>query len=177
MSWKIPAAVGGVLALGAAAVVALNLPGAHGGFGGPALNIAVVAPEEPPVTEGEVMGVGDLVDGYEHQPIAPAPQTDVDPLPTAWLEDGGDEDRGPARVSDERRFEGGGRPYVSSAEEFDPGPRDRGPLDFGFDDPRPDYGAARRERRERMERRAAEEERRMQAYPSSADLRPSETFY
>lgn len=112
---------------------------------GAGVNIAVVAPREPVPEPGSVMDVGDLADGYSHRGY-PQPADDYAP-PYA---DPGDD------------------PRPRAEPEFAERPRDVGPAPaprperverressrrwpFGFDQPRPDYAAERRERMARME--------------------------
>jgi hypothetical protein len=180
MSWRLPAIAAGAAVLGLSSAAVL-LHGENGGFeGGPGLNVALFTPEPSPIEAGGVMDVGDLVDGYVHRPVAP-PDQGMEVYETAWLPEedyGYRDDYGPVR--DERPYAREPQPEAAPPvrEAFEP-ERERNAWGFGFDDPGPDYAAARRERRERLERRMAEEREwdRTEVYPSSAELRPSETFY
>ena len=118
--------------------------------GGPAVSIAVVDPREPVVTPGGVMDVGEVVDGYEHRPVAQPASHDFVSSEDDWDE--------PLPLPEPRRWR--------SEPELEPEPtpearvivsapqphRDRDRDRFGFDEPQPDYAAQRRERRARMER-------------------------
>lgn len=180
MSWRLPAVAAAAAVLGVSSV-ALIMRGEGDGFeGGPGLNIALFTPEPAPIEAGGVMEVGELVDGYVHRP-APPPDDGMDAWQTAWLPEEDDaswrEDYRPVR--DERPYVRELEPPAPPPETFEP-ERRRNAWDFGFDEPRPDYAAARRERRERLEaleRRFAERPPERGVYPSTAHLRPSETFY
>lgn len=128
---------------------------------GPGVNIAVVAPREPVPEPGSVMDVGELADGYSHSDYALRPADD------RWRADVF-EDEPPARVEPEpversRVIES--RPDPAPApvivERRQPPPERRWP--FGFDQPRPDYAAERRERQARLDvERRRENERRFE---------------
>lgn len=141
---------------------------------GPGVNIAVVAPREPVPEPGSVMDVGDLADVYSHGDYLPPPAGN------RWTSDLSADlsaEIPPARskpepVEGSRLIVSGPtatpRPVV--AEQREPPPQRRWP--FGFDQPRPDYAAERRDRQARMdaERRfeAAREAERFEdpyAYP------------
>ena len=137
----------GALAVGLAAFAAKDPRPVSAPPSGPALQIALVAPEEPKVGVGSVMDVGDLTDGYEHRPYAPASLTpDV-----AWTEaeDGYEESHIPSAPRQEwsPRLDEARVAAVQFVQEV----RER-PLSFGFDRPRPDYAQERRQRREAMQR-------------------------
>lgn len=131
-----------------------------------AVEVQVVAPVEPVVQPGSRMEVGELVDGYEHVPIAarPSDMDGYDPgYETAWIEPLPREaPRG--RWSDEPT-------EVRPASAAQPPVRESR---FGFDAPGPDYAAERRMRRERLDRF-------QQQAPATvsvgAGLRTESTFY
>ena len=176
MPWTLtPAnAVLAASAVAAAGLTALVLPrvGAEREYdaGGPPLSIAVVAPREPTPVAGPVMDVGEVIDGYEHQPyVQPAA---YDPAPYSW-------DNGPLPMPESRRWTHEPRwAFEARVEATAPQPQPpRGdPGKFGFDEPMPDFAAARRERQARMDRIAAETAARAQA-PSGAELDAEAEFY
>jgi len=106
------------------------------------LSVALVTPPEPELVSGEVMEVGDLVDGYEHQeppvmePVLDAAYVEYDP---AWSEPV-EADYEP---TPEARYQAPPRRQVATTSSQ--GSR------FGFDEPQPDYVAERRARQERMD--------------------------
>lgn len=121
---------------------------------GPGLSIAVVDPREPVPVPGSVMDVGALADGYTHRSYVrevnyqPLPYEDFESYPPAPVE--------PKRAERPRQvaYEPAPPPVIVEGSER---PR-RWP--FGFDQPRPDYAEARRERTARMEdQRRVDEER------------------
>lgn len=140
------AAVAGVF--GVAGLAASPLPGPRALSDSERLRIEVVAPVEPEIVAGSVMEVGDLVEGFQGLPPAPAPVVET----VAWVPDDDDWDdwRGEAEPPPSRRLE---EPVVHVP--APPGPprshpaRDRR---FGFDAPRRDYRAEREARRARIER-------------------------
>lgn len=135
--------------------------------GGPRLSIAVVAPPERAVTPGPVMAVGQIVDGYEHRPyVQPVA---YDPAPYTW-------DNGPLPMPEPRAWTSD-PVSMTEARVTVTAPQPRGdPTKFGFDEPLPDFAAARRERQARIERIAAETATRAQA-PLGAELDPEAAFY
>lgn len=154
--WSAVAGVA-VLAIGGLGLAAWNSTASAGATPtGRLLNIAVVAPVEPEVQPGGVMPVGELVEGYEHDPailtaLHGDPFDDVH-VETAWIEP---EPALPAPVT--------GMAVVRT-DAPQPGiepirldPRDRS---YGFSQPQPDYAAQRADRQARMEaieaRQAAE---------------------
>jgi hypothetical protein len=165
--WILGAAVG-VLAVGVG-IVALGrvpLPGVSPIDPANAMRISVIQPVEPEVSPGETMEVGELVDGYAHVAAAPVAEVDVyqadyasawqeaapPPEPLAW----------PAREE----------PTVSPTAAQPEAATASNP--YGFDAPRPDYSAAREERRARLERMQAEGWREV---PAGARLSADSAFY
>lgn len=152
--WMIVAPVA-VLAATAAGLFAVNtipLPSAAPIGAGDAVQISVIPPVEPEVSPGERMEVGELVDGYDPAliPVVEPEAADADgyhpAYASAWLEPMDE----PAPIV-RRRVE---VPIVSpTALQPDAAPTDN---PYGFDAPGPDYEAARRARRERLDRIEAE---------------------
>lgn len=144
-------AVAGVVAVGALGLGALKsveLPNARPIDPSNMMRVELVAPREPDIEAGEVMEVGELVDGYEHRP---APTIERAVYEDAWpLAEFFPSRRPPAVEYDE----------TPDADRYRPIPDERESRGrwFGFDLPRPDWRAEREARRERME--AAERERR-----------------
>lgn len=135
--------------------------------GGPALSIAVVAPREPVPVPGGVMDVGQVVDGYEHHPYV-QPAT-YDPAPYEW-------EAGPLPMPEPRVWTSSPE-LMPEARVTVTSPQPRGDRNkFGFDEPLPDFAAARRERQARIDRIAAEDAIRAQA-PSGAELDAEAEFY
>lgn len=134
---------------------------------GPRLSIAVVAPREPVPVAGPIMDVGEVVDGYEHHPyVQPAA---YDPAPYTW-------DNGPLPMPEPRVWTSSPEP-MPEARVTPTVPQPRGdPNKFGFDEPLPDFAAARRERQARIDRIATESATRAQA-PSGAELDREAEFY
>ena len=161
-------AASAVAAAGLTAVV-LPMTGQDRAYdaGGPRLSIAVVAPREPTPKPGGVMDVGEVVDGYEHHPyVQPA---SYDPAPYTW-------DSGPLPMPEPRVWTSNPEP-MAEARVTVTAPQPRGdPAKFGFDEPLPDFAAARREREAGIDRIAAEAATRAPA-PSGADLDPETEFY
>jgi hypothetical protein len=128
---------------------------------GPDVSIAVVAPREPVPEPGGVMDVGDLADAYTHQGFSPppgyipaSPEVGAYDLP-ATIESKRVESAGVAVSRPEPQP---APPRVVSEQRE---PQRRWP--FGFDQPRPDYAAERRQRVARMdEDRRRESERRFE---------------
>lgn len=156
--WMIvaPAVVLLAAGLGLVALNTLPLPTAAPIDGGDAVQISVIQPAEPEVLPGERMEVGELVDGYDPAlvPAAAVVEPDAGPDPdayraghaSAWLEPVDE----PAPI-DRRRYE------VPTISPTAPQPEaDRASNPYGFDAPEPDYDAARRARRERLDRIQAE---------------------
>lgn len=126
---------------------------------GPDVSIAVVAPREPVPEPGGVMDVGDLADAYTHQGYAPPPRyipasPEVDAYdPSATIE--------PKRNERASVVVSGPEPAPPRVVAEQREPQRRWP--FGFDQPRPDYAAERRQRVARMdEDRRRESERRFE---------------
>lgn len=174
MPWTLtPAnAVIAASAAAAAGLTAVTVPmlagqDAEARSGGARLSIAVVAPREPVPVAGGVMDVGDVVDGYEHHPyVQPAA---YDPAPYTW-------DNGPLPMPEPRVWTSNPEP-MPEARVTPTAPQPRGdPAKFGFDEPLPDFAAARRERQARIDRIAAESAGLAQA-PSGAELDPEAEFY
>lgn len=60
---------------------------AHGpGMDGPSINVEVVAPVEPELAPSPILGVGELSNGYEHDPERLAPLTPLPAPDSAWIE-------------------------------------------------------------------------------------------
>lgn len=162
-------AASAVAATGLTAVTVPTLLGQNHGTraGGPALSIAVVEPREPVPVPGAIMDVGQVVDGYEHHPyVQPAA---YDPAPYTW-------DNGPLPMPEPRVWTSNPEP-MPPARVTVTSPQPRGdPSNFGFDEPLPDFAAARRERQARIDRIAAETTART---PSSSAVDPAEesVFY
>lgn len=172
MPWTLtPAtAVIAASAVAAAGLTALVLPmigeGRAYDAGGPRLNIAVVAPRERAPTPGGVMDVGTVVDGYEHRTYEPpAP---FEPVSFEWEDE-------PLPMPEPRRWTSNPEPEPARVTVTAPQPRGD-PNRFGFDEPQPDYAAARRERQARMDRIAAETAARAET-PRGAQLDPDAEFY
>lgn len=133
--------------VGGAAAMALSGGEGVRDEGGPGVHIALFTPPEPTPVEGPVMDVGPLVDGYEHHPFVQQAAYEGD-YPTAWLDEGGydpppsPEPRAMVRVMTSE-------PPADEAEAMDA--VSERPLSFGFDQPRPDYAEARRQRQARMD--------------------------
>lgn len=147
-----PAATVAVLAVvlvGAAGVRTLATPRLPPAPGGERLQIEVVAPQEPAITPGEVMEVGELVEGFEGVPPPPRVES-VAYAP--W--DAAPDDPPPAPPPSGRD--------VGDADILAPSPPGPPPRDwregrvarwFGFDAPERDYRAEREARRARREAR------------------------
>lgn len=148
--WMIVAPVAALAATAAGlfAVNAIPLPSAAPIGAGDAVQISVIPPVEPEVSPGERMEVGDLVDGYDPAlvpVVAPEAAADANgyhpAYASAWLEP----DDAPAPVPRRLEF-----PVVSpTAPQPNATPAGN---PYGFDAPGPDYDAARRARRERLDR-------------------------
>lgn len=110
---------------------------AHGGrTSGYGVTVEVVPPVEPDLPPGSIMAVGDLRDGYEHDPerLAPLEDPDESVVESAWLELM-PADQGSSLAP----------PVVTMA--TPPRPElERDDYGFGFDGPRPDYQAERQAR-------------------------------
>lgn len=137
-----------VLAIGGLGLAAWNsTASADARPTGRLLNIAVVAPTEPEVQPGGVMPVGELVDGYEHDPapMAALPNDPFDDIhvETAWVEP---EPAPPPPVSGMAVIRTDAPQPGTEPIRLDP--RDRS---YGFSQPRPDYAARRAERQARLE--------------------------
>lgn len=102
---------------------------------GPAVAIDLVPPVEPDLPPGSIMAVGELRDGYEHDPERLARPLDEEPyVESAWLELTPDppppgQSDAPLTII---------RPAAPRLEREDYG--------FGFDTPQPDYAAERQAR-------------------------------
>jgi hypothetical protein len=167
------AATGCFAAVGVAAATSIMPHGQTSPtFEGPGVSIAVVDPREPDIKPGSVMDVGELTDGYKHRPYVR--QADYVPIAyedtEAWLPEE------PRRVDNYRTasYEPAPPPVIIERRER---PRI---LSFGFDDPRPDYAAERRERMARMEEQRRMDDERMryrQDYDRSRQDRRSDDRY
>ncbi|MEN5114380.1 hypothetical protein ABE453_10175 [Brevundimonas diminuta] len=126
---------------------------AHGGRGsGPAVAIEVVPPVEPDLPVGSIMAVGELRDGYDHDPdrLAGVPGDDEPYVESAWLE----------LTPDPPPPEQETTPPLIRLSPPQPAPQLEGDdYGFGFDVPQPDYAAEREARqsalREPLETRRA----------------------
>lgn len=161
MAWTISpvamvaiAACAVVAGVGAASVLRLDPSRDAPTSGGPGVSIAVVEPREPALVPGSVMDVGDLSDGYKHRPYVR--QADYDAPSYEEFEDYPPVRAEPKHVERPRElaYEPAPPPVIIERRER---PRR---WSFGFDQPRPDYAAERRERMARMEdQRRIDEER------------------
>jgi len=150
------AAIAGVsvAALGLMALKFVNLPTPDPVASGEGLKIEVVAPVEPTLAPGSVMDVGELTDGFRY--VRPASVKRPPAYDVAWAEDEVAPPAPPRRAAAVRRYTSEDADRASLP---DPEPRREGGRRwFGFDSPRPDYGAERRARQDRMQ--AWEEQRR-----------------
>ena len=85
------AAIGLVAMLGGGWMLWRSTSMAHGPADlGPSINVEVVAPVEPDLTPGPILAVGELSDGYAHDPERMRPSTphgvDGPTLDSAWIE-------------------------------------------------------------------------------------------
>lgn len=114
---------------------------AHGGrASGPAVAIDVVPPVEPDLPIGSIMAVGELRDGYEHDPdrLAALPGEDEPYVESAWLELTPDLPPLPEQEAP---------PTIVRPSPAQPAPQlERDDYGFGFDAPQPDYVAEREAR-------------------------------
>ena len=102
---------------------------------GPAVAIDLVPPVEPDLPAGSIMAVGELRDGYEHDPERLARPVDEEPyVESAWLEL--TPDPPPPQPADEPLTIA--RPAAPELGQDDYG--------FGFDTAQPDYAAEREAR-------------------------------
>lgn len=176
MAWPIPpVAVAAITAcvvlagVGAASALRLDDGRRMPTVDGPGVSIAVVDPREPVPVPGSVMEVGELADGYKHRPYVrqaayeSLPYDDFEGYPPAPAE--------PRRVERPREvaYEPPPPPVIVERRE---GPRR---WSFGFDQPRPDYAAERRERMARMEDQRRVDEERMR-YRSDDRYRPDDRY-
>lgn len=152
-----PAAMVAVLAVvlvGAAGVRTLATPRLSPAPGGERLQIEVVAPQEPAITPGAVMEVGELVEGFEGVPPPPPRVETVAYAP--W--DAAPDDPPPAPTPSGRDV--GDADILAPPPPPGPPPRDwregRVARWFGFDAPERDYRAEREARRARFEARERE---------------------
>lgn len=179
---------GGVVALVAGAVVL----GAFAGGGesasssspGERMRIELVAPAEPKPEPGEVMDVGEVVDGFTYV------RADLEPQPVVeedyWVEEPDFEEIPPPRYRASTAA-----PVVYPLVQAPPLAPERpafrrGDLSFGFDRPRPDYGALREARRARLEALALRSSERSRSWEARAEAgvmppealrRSDSTFY
>ena len=146
-------AVLAVVLVGAAGVRTLATPRLSPAPWGERLQIEVVAPQEPAITPGAVMEVGELVEGFEGVPPPPPRVETVAHAP--W--DAAPDDPPPAPPPSGRD--------VGDADILAPPPPGPPPRDwregrvarwFGFDAPERDYRAEREARRARFEARERE---------------------
>lgn len=155
---------------------------------GPQINISVVAPVEPDIQPGEVMGVGVLNNGFDGKlPQQAAPQGGLYAEQPAYVE-------GDQGWRAEDRWAPGARPGRGNIQTSNgqpdyvqPGPQDapysrsdrlqgepyqERPMSFGFDRPQPDWRAEREARRAALEDRdRAREARRRYNTSRSQDPR------
>jgi hypothetical protein len=179
--WKRPQVVIGALAValvGAGAGFALTRGAPDNGrAGGPELQIALAAAPEPVIEDGPIMGVGELTDGFDREALNRTAQG-LDEAESFWAE-------AVDEVADRLWAEPPPRAYTPPVyEEEDVLPEPRQPVreearrerrwsSFGYDEPRPDWAAERRARREEQEARQAERDR----LPDGAELSRDSTFY
>ena len=131
---------------------------------GPNVSIDVVAPREPELEPGSVMDVGELADGYTHRGYAQHAEND----PPSYV-DAEDFSRAPSELRRVERTRDltpeAPRPPIVVERREQPW---RWP--FGFDQPRPDYAAERRERGARMDdQRRLDEARMRERYEEGGD--------
>lgn len=128
--------------LGAAGWAAWNsTSAAHGGrASGSAVAIDVVPPVEPDLPVGSIMAVGELRDGYEHDPerLAALPGDDEPYVESAWLELMPDLPTLPTHDAPPTIIRPTAPPPAPQLKQDDYG--------FGFDTPQPDYAAEREAR-------------------------------
>lgn len=130
---------------------------------GPNVSIDVVPPREPVPEPGGVMDVGDLADVYSHQ-------GDVQPAAVVFRPREVSESDPPAPLRAERPRVVATEPAAKSVVAEPREPSRRWP--FGFDQPRPDYAAERRDRRARLdEQRRYDEEQRLEEVRMADDRR------
>nr|WP_313416608.1 hypothetical protein [Brevundimonas diminuta] len=137
--------------LGAAGWAAWNsTSAAHGGrASGSAVAIDVVPPVEPDLPVGSIMAVGELRDGYEHDPerLAALPGEDEPYVESAWLELTPDLPPLPEQVTP---------PTIVRPSPPQPAPQlERDDYGFGFDTPQPDYAAEREARQSALDQPSA----------------------
>jgi len=137
--------------LGAAGWAAWNsTSAAHGGrASGPAVAIDVVPPVEPDLPIGSIMAVGELRDGYEHDPerLAALPGEDEPYVESAWLELTPDLPPLPEQATP---------PTIVRPSPPQPAPQlERDDYGFGFDTPQPDYAAEREARQSALDQPSA----------------------
>lgn len=135
--------------LGAASWAAWNsTSAAHGQrISGASVAIAVVPPVEPDLPPGSIMTVGELRDGYEHDPERLVPMTgDAEPyFESAWLELMPEPTLPPASYGAlSGSVDMASRPAPELA---------RDDYGFGFDTPQPDYAAERAARQSALQER------------------------
>ncbi|WP_225212213.1 hypothetical protein [Brevundimonas guildfordensis] len=135
--------------LGAASWAAWNsTSAAHGELiSGASVAIAVVPPVEPDLPPGSIMTVGELRDGYEHDPERLVPMTgDAEPyFESAWLELMPEPTLPPASYGAlSGSVDMASRPAPELA---------RDDYGFGFDTPQPDYAAERAARQSALQER------------------------
>jgi len=140
----VAAAVVGGLGLCGASAVWLSSGDRSAIFSG-GMAIDVVAPTEPMLADGPVMEVGEVVDGYEHQPFVQPATFEPD---TAWLPDEGS-GGWPAADVQPVRLERTDQPAPPPITEPEAPTSSR--WSFGFEVPLPNFAAERRERQARME--------------------------
>ena len=133
--------------LGAACWAAWNsTSAAHGGrASGSAVAIDVVPPVEPDLPVGSIMAVGELRDGYEHDPerLAALPGEDEPYVESAWLELTPDLPPLPEQETP---------PNVIRPSPPQPALQmERDDYGFGFDTPQPDYAAEREARQSALD--------------------------
>ena len=141
--------------LGAAGWAAWNsTSAAHGGrASGYGVTVEVVPPVEPDLPPGSIMTVGELREGYEHDPerLAALPGDDAPYVESAWLELLPELPPPPAHDA----------PTIIRPRTPQPAPQlDQDDYGFGFDAPQPDYAAEREARQSALREPPSSEARR-----------------
>lgn len=132
---------------------------------GALMQIDLVTPPPKDVASGSRMGVGDLVDGYEHRELPPPPDLMDAAWDPAW--DEAEPFMEPVRPPSPSRNPYAVEPDLEEPQEevrkTEPEPHRRARPSFGFDQPRPDFAEDRRRRREARQARMEAMDRRENA--------------